>query len=326
MKRKLTFLLTAMLLLSGMSLWAQTYTWESTDFSNLTSSDVFVIVGNNGSNYAMTNNNGTSNAPAVSSVSVSGNNLTGEIAENIQWTISGNATDGYTFYPNGSTTTWLYCTNSNNGVRVGTNTNNTFHIDAASGYLVHNGTSRYIGIYNNQDWRCYTSINSNITGQTFTFYKRVSGGTSQNPYITADNVEIEYDATSGSIAYTVQNPVSGGVLTANTTSDWLSLGTVGTTVPFTCTANELSAERSASVTLTYTYNTNQTVTKNVTVTQSGNPNVLNNISDITATGTYVVQGTIVAKSSRGFIVGDGTGYVYYYNQNYSQSNYSALCN
>ena len=322
MKRKLTFLLTAMLLLSGMSLWAQTYTWESTDFSNLTSSDVFVIVGNNGSNYAMTNNNGTSNAPAVSSVSVSGNNLTGDIAENIQWTISGNATDGYTFYPNGSTTTWLYCTNSNNGVRVGTNTNNTFHIDAASGYLVHNGTSRYIGIYNSQDWRCYTSNTGNIINQTFTFYKRVSGGTSQNPYITADNVEIEYDATSGSIAYTVQNPVSGGVLTANTTSDWLSLGTVGTTVPFTCTANELSAERSASVTLTYTYNTNQTVTKNVTVTQSGNPNVLNNISDITATGTYVVQGTIVAKSSRGFIVGDGTGYVYYYNQNYSQSNYN----
>ena len=48
----------------------------------------------------------------------------------------------------------------------------------------------------------------------------------------------------------------------------------------------------------------------------------NNISDITAAGTYNVQGTIVAKSQRGFIVGDGTGYVYYYNQNYTQADYN----
>lgn len=48
----------------------------------------------------------------------------------------------------------------------------------------------------------------------------------------------------------------------------------------------------------------------------------NNISDITATGNYVVQGTIVARSTKGFIVGDGTGYVYYYNTNYDQNTYA----
>ena len=37
-----------------------------------------------------------------------------------------------------------------------------------------------------------------------------------------------------------------------------------------------------------------------------------NISDITAEGDYTVQGTIVAISNRGFILGDGTGYAYYY--------------
>ena len=321
MKRNLTFLLTALLLLTGMSLRAQTYTWESTPLSGLTSSDVFVIVGNNGSSYAMTNNNGTSSAPATYAVTVSGNTLSGEIPDNIQWTISGNATDGYTFYPNGSTTTWLYCTGTNNGVRVGTNTNKTFHVDANSNYLVHNGTSRYIGIYNSQDWRCYTSINNNITGQTFAYYKRVSGSPS-TPYITAEDVEIEFDATSGAIEFTVSNSVSGGIMTANTSSDWLTLGTVGTTVPFTCSVNTTNTERNASVTLMYTYNTNQTVTQNVTVTQAGNPNVVNSISDITETGTYTIQGTIVAKSQRGFIVGDGTGYVYYYNQNYVQDDYN----
>ena len=318
MKRTITFMLTALLLLTGLSLKAQTYTWESTPLSELTTSDVFVIVGNNGSDYAMKNDNGTS-APTVVAVTVSGNTLTGTIADNIQWTISGNATDGYTFYPNGSTDTWLYCTNTNNGVKVGTNTNSLFSVE--SGYLFNQATSRYIGIYNNQDWRCYTSINANIQNQTFAFYKRVSG-TSTTPYISADDVEIDYDAPSGDIEYTVNNPVAGGELSATTSSDWLILGTVGTTVPFTCSVNPTAAERTASVTLTYTYNTDQTVSKNVTVTQEGNPDIVNNISDITENGTYVVQGTIVAKNTRGFIVGDGTGYVYYYNQSYSQSSYA----
>ena len=134
MKRKLTFLLTALLLLTGMSLQAQNYTWESADLSSLTTSDVFVIVGNNGSNYAMTNNNGTSNPPAAYSVTVSGNTLSGTIPENIQWTISGDATNGYTFYPNGSTDTWLYCTNTNNGVRVGTGDAKHFSV-TTDGYL-----------------------------------------------------------------------------------------------------------------------------------------------------------------------------------------------
>ena len=327
MKRKLTFLLTALLLLTGIGLQAQTYTWVSTPLSDLTTTDVFVIVANNGSDYAMTNNNGTSSAPAAVAVTVSGNTLTGTIADNIQWTISGNATNGYTFYPNGSSDTWLYCTGTNNGVRVGTNSNNTFKVDASTGYLVHQGTSRFIGIYTPngasiaQDWRCYTSINANIQGQTFAYYKRVSGST-PTPYITAEDIEIEYNTTSGAVEYTINNPVSGGNTTATTTAEWLSLGTVGTSVPFTCSVNTLGTERTATVTLTYSYNTNQLVTKDVTVTQGGNPNVINTISDITATGTYTVQGTIVAKSTRGFIVGDGTGYVYYYNQNYSQSSYN----
>ena len=148
-----------------------------------------------------------------------------------------------------------------------------------------------------------------------------SGG-APTPSITAANVDIAYDATSGAIEYTINNGVSGGVLTATTTAEWLTIGTVGTTVPFTCTANQTTAPRTASVTLTYTYNTDHTATKNVTVTQAANPNAVNNISDITAAGTYSVQGTIVAKSARGFIVGDGTGYVYYYNQNYTQADYN----
>ena len=155
-----------------------------------------------------------------------------------------------------------------------------------------------------------------------TFAITYSESGTPNLTITAANVEIAFDAISGSIEYTINNSVSGGELTASTTADWLSLGMVDTTIPFTCTANATAAPRTAAVTLTYTYNTDQTVTKNVTVMQAANPDAINNISDITATGTYTVQGTIVAKSARGFMVGDGTGYVYYYNANYTPDVYN----
>ena len=298
--------------------------WVLTELADLTADDVFVIVGNNGSNYAMSNDKGTSNPPVAVAVTVTGNEITSTVAANLQWNISGNATDGYTFYPNGSTTTWLYCTATNNGVRVGTNEANTFKMEASSGYLVHQGTSRYIGIYSSQDWRCYTSINTNIQNQTFAFYKKVTGGTLP-PSITANNVEIEYDAEEGNIVYTINNePDPVGTMTAaiksGTTSTItnLNFGTsANNAVPFTCDANTDGTARTATVTLTYTYDTDQTVTRDVTITQAGNPNVVDDISDITGAGDYHVKGMVVATSNKGFIIGDGTGYVYTYMGNTS---------
>lgn len=151
---------------------AEPGTWVLTDLADLTAGDVFVIVGDNGNTYAMSNDNGTGSAPAAVAVTIVNGTISGEPAENIQWTINGNATDGYTFYPNGTTETWLYCTNTNNGVRVGTNENNTFVMDAESGYLMNIATSRYLGIYNSQDWRCYNNTTGNTANQTFAFYKK----------------------------------------------------------------------------------------------------------------------------------------------------------
>lgn len=146
--------------------------WIKTDLADLTEDDIFVIVGKVAFNsYAMSNNNGTS-APTAVKVTVSENTLSGEIADNIKWKLSGNATDGYTFYPNGDTESWLYCTSSNNGVKVGTDDANIFTLK--NNYLYNTGQERYVGIYNSQDWRCYTTINSNIEGQSFSFYKKKS--------------------------------------------------------------------------------------------------------------------------------------------------------
>lgn len=144
--------------------------YVKTELTNIKPSDVVVVTMKNSAGvYAMSNNNGTSSAPSAVKVTVSGTKLTGDIGENVLWNISNN-NGTLTFYVNGSTSTWLYCTSTNNGVRVGNNTNKTFTIDTSSGYLKHVGTSRYIGIYNSQDWRCYTSTTTNISDQTLAFY------------------------------------------------------------------------------------------------------------------------------------------------------------
>ena len=134
------------------------------------------------------------------------------------------------------------------------------------------------GTYENGTWTGNANeVTFTIGGTTghrrfATFTITYDEGGSPAPSISADNVEIAYDATEGAIEYTINNGVEGGVLTAATEAEWLTIGTVGETVPFTCSVNE-NGQRVATVTLTYTYNTDQTVTKNVTVTQITNPDI-----------------------------------------------------
>ena len=192
--------------------------WIETAIADLGASDVFVIVGNNGSTYAMTNNNGTSSAPGASSVTIADSKISGAVADNIKWNISGNATDGYTFYPNENSESWLYCTSANNGVRVGTNDNKTFTVQ--DGYLYHSATSRYVGIYNSQDWRCYTLTNNNafpvnIENQTFAFYKYSAGSASDymTTCCTKYNVAIAAGIENGSVTADIASACEGTEIT-----------------------------------------------------------------------------------------------------------------
>lgn len=208
---------------------AATTTWVKTELSDLTSDDVFLIVGDNGSTYAMSNDNGTSNPPAAVAVDVENNTITAAIADNLQWTIGGNAEDGYTFYVNGSDS-WLYCTNTNNGVRVGSNASKSFVIE--DGYLKHEGTSRYVGIYNSSDWRCYTAINDNIKDQTFSFYKKAApDGAEETINLTGTLSEGRYWATFYNA--TAQYALSEGAeaFTMNSSNQLYRLGTDGKLIP-----------------------------------------------------------------------------------------------
>lgn len=148
---------------------ATQYDWVETPLASITSSDVFVIVGNNGNTYAMSNDKAASAAPDAIAVTIANNKLSAAPADKIQWNLSKDGSN-YTFYPNGTTKTWLYVYNNNNGLRVGTGDDKVFIV--SDDYLYNSGQSRYIGVYNSSDWRSYTSINNNIKNQTFAFYVR----------------------------------------------------------------------------------------------------------------------------------------------------------
>ena len=165
------------------------------DFT-FTVSEVMIIVGKSGGNYyALSNDNGTSDAPDAVAVTVENGKITSTVSDNIKWNGSKNGSS-YQFKIPG-TSDYLYCTNANNGVRVDKgNKENTFKIE--NSYIYNIGQNRYLGIYSKQDWRCYTSINDNIKDQTFTFYKYIAASHTISDITT----KVEKPATLESIAVT----------------------------------------------------------------------------------------------------------------------------
>lgn len=154
-----------------------------------------------------------------------------------------------------------------------------------------------------------------------------------DPSITASNVDIDYNATSGNIAFTVNNEVSGGSVSASTSDNWIALGNETTSpIAFTCSPNEENTARTATVTLTYTYNTSETVTKNVTVTQAAAPVIYSTIPALFAAATntetnvnvtfnnWVVSG--VSTNGKNVFVTDGTNGFVIYSSSDQRSTYS----
>ena len=274
MKRRITFLLAALLLMSGLS-WAQTRaeevystclfgssynqqsvgsytaTWTTTngDFSWT------IVNGNNNNNAWNYVKFGRKNNASVGEITTA--DAYGQAITRVDLTIDAITADkvnSIKLYTGSDNETWTEAGSFSKATGLQTVT------------LANPAGSLYYKI----EFDCASgSSNGLVTVSKVEYYYNTGGAAS--PTITADNVEIAYDATSGDIEFTVNNPVEGGELSATTEAEWLTLGEVGEdAVPFTCTPNE-GAIRTATVTLTYTYG-NDNVNKNVTVTQTANPN------------------------------------------------------
>lgn len=193
--------------------------WIATDLADITATDEVVItMANDKSVYALTSAKGSSAAPTAVAVTVNNKELTATPADNLVWNVA-NADGNITIYPKGQTTKWLYTTNTNNGVRVGTNDNKTFVVDPEFGYLKNTTTNRYLGVYNNSDWRCYDNMHANIAGQTLCFYVKGTPKTAletpANLQVSAEKV-VSWDAVSGAASYNVT--IGTKTYTSNTNS------------------------------------------------------------------------------------------------------------
>lgn len=149
--------------------------------TDLTTDDVFVIVGTiSNKTYALPNT-ATTDQPAVVAITIStdGNQITGDVTDNLKWNIE-KSEEKYTFYPNGNKKAWLY-NDTKTKLGIGsTGTNKTFKYAAISSKqyegLLNTSTNRYICIYTNKDWRAY--LNNNVTATKISYYKYTTSSTS----------------------------------------------------------------------------------------------------------------------------------------------------
>ena len=153
--------------------------WEEvTNLNDIASGDEVVITMTKG-NYVWTisNEKHTSNtAPTTVDISanVEGQYLT-TVNDGNKWVIEKN-NDNLTFYSYTDQANYLYCTNDDNGVRVGTGTAEVFVVDGNYLKNIETTSPRYLGVSLNTEpysWRCYTVTTSVIKDQTLKFYKKV---------------------------------------------------------------------------------------------------------------------------------------------------------
>lgn len=246
--------------------------WIATDLADITATDEVVItMANDKSVYALTSAKGSSAAPTAVAVTVKNKELTATPADNLVWNIA-NDNGNLTIYPKGQTTTWLYTTNDNNGVRVGKNENKTFVVDSKSGYLKNTTTSRYLGVYNNSDWRCYTSTSTNIGGQTLCFY--VKGGPIDNtrPTLSVDQNSKVWaaDATDAFVVKVTVNSEGGDWTVTPETLSWATVAVDKAAGTITVTPNGANEKESANeATLTVAHASAASLTKEISLKQNG---------------------------------------------------------
>lgn len=180
MKKQLRYFMTLLLMMVVSVGWCETgVKWVETAPDNLKTGDIVVIVDQT-SKKAMSNNQGTEGAPTAKAVTLSNDKseITSEVATTIQWDVTADNGTYQFSVTNKGKTNYMYCRDDNNGIRVGDNDSDRskFEIKTKSSnthFLYNTYTKRYLGVYKSQDWRCYTTIHDYIKGTITAFYKKV---------------------------------------------------------------------------------------------------------------------------------------------------------
>ncbi len=226
------------LIVGEYSLNAQQTFSKLTNHTDVTAEGTYMIVDVNGG-YALTSANGSSSAPTAVSVVIENNTIQGEIAAELQWKFTA-VEGGYKISPLNDNSAFLYTTNSNNGVRVGGGDANIWTLDVTNtstpdyhGFL-NNEFNRYLGVYNGNDWRTYTSVHNNIKNTQIEIFElndintvatptfSPAGGTYYEPQTVSINCNTEgatiYYTTDGTEPTTESSVYSSPLVIANSTT------------------------------------------------------------------------------------------------------------
>ena len=181
-KRILSALLSLVMLLSllPVSVFATetetTATWTKVALSDIAATDtVAITMTKDNTTWVLPNDGDATTAAKAITGTVSKNTLTTSEAAKFGWKIV-QGKETFQIVSASDSGKYLYSTSSNNGIRQGTGDSRDWKVDVDSGYLYNVGQKRYVGVYNSQDWRSYTSVHANIAGQTLAFYKLSASG------------------------------------------------------------------------------------------------------------------------------------------------------
>lgn len=196
-----------------------------TDISEIVAGE-YVIVAKTDTNTGLLPSITTSSAPVYNTsilIDEENNKIVSTVTDEMKWTFSGSTAAMTITNYEGKV---LYMTNTNNGVRVGTNS--TFqgwviaaHSDGVANTFSFTSSepSRFLGVYDNQDWRCYTTIDA-------TNFTNGKGSSKIYLYKSVSNLPA-LDAPTG---LSVSNDVVSWNAVANAGSYTVSVGTLSETV------------------------------------------------------------------------------------------------
>ena len=253
---------------------------------SLSAGTYVLIVKTDANNGALVSTNGTSSAPKfyTSGISINGTSLEG-VTDDMMFDLSGTESS-YVFTVTGQPAKYLYTTNNNNGVRVGGTSNTwkvTVHPSNPDAFLMQStSTNRYLGVYNNQDWRCYEDYkinnftNGKGSGEVY-LYKKTSGfyldKPADQPAISVtETLSLDAEESDGVINATCEN-VESVEVNAYSDSDftvdcnWLDTEWNGTGVAYSVKENT-GDERTAYVRLCARNTDGDEEIKVITVTQA----------------------------------------------------------
>lgn len=134
------------------------------------------------SDYILPSTKSTSTPTVVAAPAITGDKITGAVEESMIWQFTSTGTANQ-FYVRNADGSYLYANKANDGIRISstvdkwtftTNTTNYFSMKEAN-------NNRYCGIYNNKDWRSYTTATSNyVNSGKLELYKLFSENTYSN--------------------------------------------------------------------------------------------------------------------------------------------------